>query len=324
MSREFDELVRDSMKWFTDEADVPAGLAARARQRHRRHRRARIGWLAAGTAVVSATAIVVATAAAGQVAPARPSIGPVLKAQTTAQVISRIDQALATTQRTRPVENIRETAWGMGVDVTIPRPILRSVETNVSNTWSRGSLDRSNIFGPGGQVVLSAQTRTGPTRTITSTWVSYPHRVWWRVSYQQSPQTAPTPSCAVNLGNWTAGQWARQMRKLLSCGTVTVQGRQRVDGIDAIKLKLPAHQVQVCIDFADQGQGRCGFGALRWSGTVWVNPSTYLPVRVTAVDARKISSGVRIDFRWLPPTQANLARLRQPIPPGFQHLAAKF
>ena len=58
--------------------------------------------------------------------------------------------------------------------------------------------------------------------------------------------------------------------------------------------------------------------------TIWVDPSSYLPVRLTAqlqLNAggnEKQNATLTIGFRWLPPTRANLKELTAPIPKGFR------
>ena len=76
----------------------------------------------------------------------------------------------------------------------------------------------------------------------------------------------------------------------LRCGAFQVAGHQPVDGIDAIELT--------------------GIVGGRPAFTLWVDASTYLPVQMTA--DKEV-----MQFRWLPPTQANLAQLTGTIPPGF-------
>jgi hypothetical protein len=320
--REFDELVHDAMKWFTDGVDVPAGLAARTR-RHHRQRRTRIGWLAAGTAVVATTAVVAASAAVGQVSPARPSVSQTIEAQTTARVISRIERAIAKTAATQPVGYVRQTNWGVYLHTFVPFPHLHNVQVKVTTSWSRGQRKRAESFAPSGRLVLGMETTTAP-RSSSSVWINYPDRVWWTTTTRTSPLT---PDCFLNVSNWTPAQWASQVRKLLSCGTVSVQGHQRVDGVNAVELRLHARRERICEVVVQLPPARgtrrvsskrhCGLASLGWNGTLWVDPSTYLPVRLRPFAATR--SGERLDFRWLPPTAANLAKLHQTIPPGFRH-----
>jgi hypothetical protein len=102
---------------------------------------------------------------------------------------------------------------------------------------------------------------------------------------------------------------ARGLRAAISCGSLAVAGRQRVDGIEAIELTSPP-------------------GSLI-SETIWASPGTYLPVRVVLRSAsahhRLIVDGYPVlqmtaDISWLPPTAQNLAKLTVPIPAGFRHV----
>src|SRR5262252_9115579 len=114
MNLEFDEVVRDSMTWFTDGVEVPPGLAADARRHLRRRRRVRMGWIATGTAVAGVTAVLIGTVGAGSL-PARP--GPKreqrVTVQTTAMVISRVERALANAAAGDPVAYTRQTSHGV-------------------------------------------------------------------------------------------------------------------------------------------------------------------------------------------------------------------
>jgi hypothetical protein len=53
--------------------------------------------------------------------------------------------------------------------------------------------------------------------------------------------------------------------------------------------------------------------------TIWVDPATYLPVRM--VSTSSVFVGVAYNIRWLPPTRTNLALLTVPIPAGFTQVA---
>ena len=82
---------------------------------------------------------------------------------------------------------------------------------------------------------------------------------------------------------------------------------QQVDGVNALKL--------VSVQRSRLGPEK----TLRSiTTTIWVDPATYLPVRLTTQWTRPlVSVPMRLDFRWLPPTSANLALLTVRIPPGF-------
>lgn len=95
---------------------------------------------------------------------------------------------------------------------------------------------------------------------------------------------------------------ARSLRTAVSCGTLTVAGRQSVDGIEAIKLtSRPGSFI---------------------SETIWVSPSTYLPVRVVVRSASGAPAVQQTaDITWLSPTAQNLAKLTVPIPAGFRKVS---
>jgi hypothetical protein len=60
----------------------------------------------------------------------------------------------------------------------------------------------------------------------------------------------------------------------------------------------------------------------RWysAETVWVDPSTYRPVAMEYTEGTTVR--VRTVFEWLPPTRANLANLKVPIPAGFTRVTS--
>lgn len=64
-----------------------------------------------------------------------------------------------------------------------------------------------------------------------------------------------------------------------------------------------------------------------WATTLfWVNASTYLPVqgvtREGSIGNPKTDLVLRYEYRFLPPTPANMRQLQSPIPPGFKRVPA--
>ena len=325
MSREFDEMVRDSMRWFTDGVDVPDGLAARARTHLRRRHRTRMGWFATGTAVAAAAVVLAATAGAGSVphrqeAKGGPSKGGApndsrrnMTVQTTAVVISRVDRALTRAAAADPVAYTRETTEGVRLFLAIPHGRPTEVNASVAETWSRGPLQRIEFVTRTGKLAFSMQTDRRSGKSV-QTMVSYPQRVWWRGTYQPPDTAKPLLACTLGEIDRTPAQWTREVRKLLSCGAA-VAGREKVDGVNTIKLKLSSSYKRACAGANDQRQ--CEPQPVGWSGVLWADASTYLPVRLVSHGQRY---SFRIDFRWLAPTAPNLAKLHQPIPAGFRHV----
>jgi hypothetical protein len=159
-----------------------------------------------------------------------------------------------------------------------------------------------------GQPVYAEQiTATG--RVLTAVVISYRDATWWRATQTLSPGAQlsppgaqlPPPGCGrgsppasnkaqpVGSNGWNG--WPAYIRQALSCGGYHQDGRQRVDGVDAVKLT--------------------GNGGL----VMWIDPATYLPVRAT--QARGPSP---TDFRWFPVTAASLAHLKVSVPAGFRQV----
>src|SRR5215472_10601897 len=271
MSGEFDEMVRDSMTWFTAGVDVPDGLAARARRHLRRRHRTRVGWFATGTAVAAAAAVLAASAGAGSVphhqeakdgaaeggaakggaAKGNAAKGNAAKGarqnvtvQTTAMVISRVDRALTSAAATDPVAYTRETTQGVRLFLAVPHRRPTEVNASVTETWSRGPLEHVEVVTRTGRLALSMETDLRSGKSVQTT-VSYPQRVWWRGTYRAPGRTSPGLACTLGDIDRTPGQWTREVRKLLSCGAA-VAGYEKVDGVNAIKLKLSSSYQRAC------------------------------------------------------------------------------
>jgi len=228
-------------------------------------------------------------------------------------VISRVDRALANAAVGDPLAYTRQITHGLKLFLAIPHRPPTEVRASVIETWSRGPLEHVELVTRTGMPALSMETDVRSGKSIQTT-VSYPQRVWWRGTYQ--PHTASRPKLACVLGqiDRTPTQWTGEVRKLLSCGA-SAAGHGRVDGVDTIKLRLSSRYHRACA--ATNDQSRRQPQPVGWSGVLWANASTYLPVRL-------VSHGqhyrFQIDFRWLAPTAANLAELHQRIPSGFRHV----
>jgi hypothetical protein len=90
----------------------------------------------------------------------------------------------------------------------------------------------------------------------------------------------------------------------IATGAWRVTGRTQLDGQQAIVLSE-----------TDRGQDKNILEPL--PVRLWVNAQTYLPIRLVAgADPGGQPVAVQ-EFRYLPPTPANLALLRVPIPAGY-------
>ena len=113
-----------------------------------------------------------------------------------------------------------------------------------------------------------------------------------------SPLFGPTSKLSASSSSASVVQL---LHAAISCGTLTKAGQQRVDGVEATKLTSSS-------------------GSLI-SETIWVNPITYLPVRVVIRSAAGSSAAQQTaDITWLKPSAANLAVLTVSIPAGFRQV----
>lgn len=324
MNQEFDEAVKESMAWFIEDVDVPAGIATQARQHVRRKRQARLGWLAGGTAVIAAGAVAVGTIGFAGNGPApRPAaaksgttkhVGKGVTIQTTSVVISRVDRALAKVATGKPVAFTREVSTGARIVMLIPHVGVAELPASaVTQTWSRGPLSNVQYVSPAGKVLFSQQTDNSSGKSV-QTMANYQHQVWWSGTYDVPAPTKSQAACTLGDTQLSVAQWTREVKKLLSCGAA-VAGYQQVDGVKAVKIKLSSTYKNACA--ASNDQSKCTPVPVGWTGTLWADASSFMPVRLAA---KGHHFSFQIDFRWLTPTSANLALLHQKIPAGFRHV----
>jgi len=243
----------------------------------------------------------VAAAVAGLLAvllPGSPATAPGPALIQTAAYVTRIEQALSESGQANLV-GYSSTILPSGSSVVLladglqisfapgatPSPGLRTLVR-----WSYRGTDKISAFTASGRPVFDERLTTaggGPAEAVI-----YGKATWWRAAPTGTQATVP-PTCGkgVDLG---AGGWPAFIRFELSCGAYLMHGRERVDGVDALKLT-----------------GNRGLVAL------WIDPKTYLPVRAVFDLGQR---PVQTDFRWLPPTPANLAHLSLQVPPGFRQV----
>ena len=289
MSTDFEERLRADMRRV--QVRPRPGLAREAHRRYARSRR-RTALAVAATG----TAAAVAGATAGFALTARTAdTGPI---ETTASVVSHVSAALAATDAIGYTAAQYSGAGATGVSFD------RVVE------WEFGDQTRQLFESSAGQPIVdnSARPEDGRGEIIS---VHYPDRDWMSVTVPSSELPRPSGGhnrCEDNFLSAfaapnTAADWKQIIQAGLTCGMFTVAGRQWVDGVDAIK--LTGHKPAA-------------------GTTIWVDPSSYLPVRLTAQlqlyagGNEKQNATLTIGFRWLPPTRANLKELTAPIPKGFR------
>jgi hypothetical protein len=232
---------------------------------------------------------------------------------TTAYVVKRVSSALSAAEPGE-IAQMRVTTSGI---VTPGGPAT----TTTTEEWSNGDQWRLVTNSPAGHPLYDEGFSTSSLYTL----VSYQTRTWARQPGLGRPAALmppvpgprgcePTTAAAVPLlfayglpGTGSSASSlpstvARELRAAVSCGAVVDAGRQRVNGIETIELtSRPGSPI---------------------SETIWVSPSTYLPVRVVVrLALGKLPSRQQTaNITWLPPTAQNLAKLTVPIPAGFRQV----
>ncbi len=263
--------------------DVPEEQVTSRGRAIRATRRRRV---AAGVTAIAAAGAAAVAAALILPDPAAPA------AQDTAYVVSHATQALTAVPA--------GTIFFMQSSTTRPGPEVR-------DTWARGSQLRVEEFASGQLVSESGFAVTSTTRTTFQ--ISYRDRTWSRASRHLGTPSAPSAAAQAGAqGAFTcdsanesgipdnASMMAALLHSWESCGWLKADSTAAVGGVTAIRLTTPT----------DGG----------FTTTWYVSPATYLPIRETVTRWGTLLS--TLDFQWLPPTTANLAKLDLPaVPRGF-------
>jgi hypothetical protein len=219
--------------------------------------------------------------------------------QETAYLVSRVGSALSASAQ-RNVVRYDRTVLQSGVMLTpVPAGLRLQARPGASSgqgvtsvvSWSSQGTDRVSVVAASGQQILDQRQTLAAGGGVMTVTVAYSDATWWRAA------TGPPP-VPLRCGGPTVvidhGGWPTLIRHELSCGRYIAAGRQRVDGVNAIKII-----------------GSKGIAVL------WVDPATYLPVRaLLAIGDQRPQT----DFRWLSTTPTSLAQLRVPVPAGFRQV----
>jgi hypothetical protein len=134
---------------------------------------------------------------------------------------------------------------------------------------------------------------SGPPGDQTVTTIDYDARTWSVGHLTDRPE----PASNVDVTD------ADSVRKAITSGTVSLVGKETLDGRDTLHLRVfgPDHSYRI---------------------DMWVESTSYLPVREAAAkstgpDEFPESATVTTTYTWLPRTEENLAKLTLTPPPGF-------
>lgn len=319
MKTDVEELLRDGMERFTEGVRAPAGLAATAGRRHRRRVAVRISAACGGVAAVAAAAALVAVSLPGG-GQATGSTRP--QTHTVAYVVSRVKQALAnenmvfygkTTSTYGPSTN-----WAYG---------SRNRFEEVTGNACGHALPNGGCSHRGGSERYLAEGTALVNGKLTGAYVTYYNR-----EYSLSPITAskPTSACSRTARLEMGGpivlgdHWSAFINATLACGTAKVTGHVWINGLRTTRITGKPITVRL-------GPGEAKAVREKWARVGWtlyVDPTTYLPVRITSWTstfggpaASTRASGVT-EVHWLKPTAANIAKATVTIPPGFRRVGS--
>jgi hypothetical protein len=311
MNSDVEDLLRAGMERCTADLRAPAGLIRRVAQRRRRRLMLRSATGATAVLAAGAAALAVVVVPGGRQ-------GGI---DTTAYVVKQVDSALSAAGP-GDIAQMTVTTSGTALGAGGSTGGATGGSTGAATTtqeWSYGDQWRSVTYSSAGQPVYDEGFSAASAYTL----VNYRARVWVREPGLGRPAASlPVPGssgCGLPVGAiaflFRSGlpgigshvsslpeTVARAARAAVSCGTLTVAGHQRVDGIEAIELT-----------------SRAG-GPV--SETIWVSPGTYLPLRVVIRSgAGSAAAQLTADISWLAPTAQNLAKLTVPIPAGFRRVS---
>jgi len=314
MSLDMEDLLRSGMERFAEDVPVPRGLARRAARVHQRRRMAVRAAAGTGTAAV-AVAVVIAAAGGGGAG------GGAVQAHTTAYVIGRVEKALASQH-------------------LVLRGLTTGNRWGPVTTWVYGPRNRFEEFtGSGCGHALpdgSCSHRGGSERylaegtaliggKLTGVYITYFDRKW-----SLSPESA-TPSACSTTGALEMGgppimtsNWPAFIHATIACGAATVTGHVQINGADT--LRITGSPVTAKLPPGEAKAVREKWVRAQW--TLYVDPTTYLPVRMTGSTdtfggpAPSSHSTTVTDMQWLPPTAANIAQSLVTIPAGFQQVSS--
>jgi hypothetical protein len=310
MNTDVELLLREGLDRLTADAGVPGGLVGRVLARRRRRRAAGSATAMAAAAAVTAVVVVTATGGtAGPAATARARAGPAATgpALATAYVVRRVENALANDDQV-----MRQT---MSVAPNSGGAAFFDGQLSYENvTWAYQGRNSTEIFGAHGQ--LQATMGTGIVNgKLQGVQVDYIRHEWELIPGMLS--TAPVNACTkagfLEATGDPGTNWPLLIGRTLACGGYKMAGYAEIDGAETVKI-TGSRVVRI-------GSGPAG--AITFTDTLFVSPSTFLPVRITQSAAAPGVHGslTSADIQWLPPTAANRARASVTVPCGYQQIS---
>jgi hypothetical protein len=301
MNTDVELLLREGLDRLTAGTQVPAGMAGRVLGRRRRRRAAGYMTALAAAAAITVAAVVAATGGpAGPATTGRPAgTGPALA---TAYVIHRVEDAFINDNQV-----MRETTSLVAPD-SGGAGFFDGQLSFEQVTWAYQGRNSTETFGAHGQ--LQAIMGTGVVNgKLQGVQVDYIRHEWELEPgmLAGAPATACTSVGFMDAPDSPGTNWPLLIVHTLACDGYKMAGYADINGAETVKIT---------------GSRVLGSGSAESTSTdtLFVSPSTYLPVRITQFIAAPgvHSSQTSSDIQWLPPTTANRASASVTVPCGYQ------
>jgi hypothetical protein len=282
------------------EARVEPDARRRSRTRSARPVRRAVVGSAAALAVVGLVTGLVITSPAGR--------GPVRRDGLGIQILAERTKAALTA------------AVGQDVEYLQTRTTGQTAASRTVDQWSYGTAINTETFDAHGSPFDDVwYTGSCGAPTATAVEVLYPIRSWWT----RTVTVIVTPQVAEVTGRDVAGR----IQRWVSAGQLAVVGTPAIDGRATIEVSGNGLTLwrSACTGSASGPPAAPADGPLRFDLTMWLDPSTYLPVKLNTTMFTATDPGTTLSttstVSWLPATPANTSKLEGQIPRGFTHLA---
>jgi len=293
-----------------------AALVARARARQRRR------WLSAGTVACAALAVGLLLADVLPASKATPSGASVAQARTLAYVVSRVEHALAGTHQVLVGRTTSNTSgptvtWVYGSRNRFEEFTGGACGHTLPNGWCTHH-GRSVRFLAEGTALIHGR--------LMGAYVTYFDHRYSLSRVGITPASACSRTDALSMGGALVPtpRWSAFIKATLACGAASVTGHVWIDGVETTKIIGKPVTVKL-----SRSYGRVvgeKWARARW--ILYVNPTTYLPVRTYGSTQtfggprHSFTSAFVTNVTWLPPTSANIAKTLVTIPAGFQQVSS--
>jgi hypothetical protein len=318
MSVDVEHLLREGMTRFTVGVGAPPGLAGAVTAARRRHRRRMaIGSAVSGTATAATAAVIAVTALAP--APSAQPGGPV-HALDTGYVVRHVERALTDVHRVFQGQTASNsgpsTTWGYGKWNRLLEYTGESCGHALPTGWCSQHGGSQPFIAAGTALVAGS---------LTYAYVSYYNRKYSLGRGLSQPGSACSAD-RLGLGGPPdpVSNWSSFIGATLACGTASVTGHVRVNGLWVTRVTGKPLTVALSPAYAKSVGEK--YARATWS--LYVDPVSYLPLRmsgstVTYGGPRPRSSNTSVTaVRWLPATPGNIAKAKVTIPAGFTRVTS--